>query len=235
MLRLRSRRCFRIRCDRKRWAHGQTLYYVGSKQSRHRYLRGLQVDPTPVSFARSAIAARQLLFFEKIVEGFARVVRAIGRGRAGCSSGGGYSGWRRVFLNRDAKRVETAFVAQVFLGDALRDGLGALELRGGIEMHALLAAVQLESAARTFAVGVKSRGEHRTAVRAAPARDGTDHARCARTNLFLRRTIFRWTLFFLLRGVRVHIAPMAILPLQINLRGKIFMILAIKPKGDRAR
>src|SRR5262249_25329416 len=102
----------------------------------------------------------------------------------------------------------------IFSGDALGYGLGALELRGGVEIDALLAAVQLERAPRALPVGVEIGLQHRSAIGAAGAGDGSHHARRARTDLFLTGAILRRASFFFLGALVFLIAPMAILPLQ---------------------
>jgi hypothetical protein len=165
---------------------------------------------------------RQRLFLEEVVECLAGAVRAIGRGISRGRSGRTRCGCRRgVLLYRRAECVKRAFVSRIFFGDALGDWLCALELRARVEVHALFAAVQLESATRAGAVPVEARLEHHTAIRAARARDGANHARRARPDLLLVRPVFRRAFFLLLGGVRIHVTPLAILPLQRYLRGKV--------------
>ena len=136
------------------------------------------------------------LLLEEVFEGLARVVGT--RRRHGCRSGGLSVGGRRgVFFNRHAKFVEGAIGARVLGGDALGNGLGAFELRAGVEEAALLAAMQLKLALRAFAVGVEARGEDRAAVGAAGARNGANHARRARTELIGATRTTGWRLLFM--------------------------------------
>ena len=74
---------------------------------------------------------------------------------------------RGVFFNGHAEFVKLAIVLRVLGSDALGNGLGALELRAGIEEAALLAAVQFKLALGTFAVGVEAGSQDRAAIGAA--------------------------------------------------------------------
>src|SRR5579864_1298165 len=163
-----------------------------------------------------------LLLLEEVLEGLAGVVVARRRGGGGRGAsllrvGGG----RGVLLYGGAELVEGAVVLGVLGGDALRNRLGALELRGAIEEAALLAAVQFQTAFRTLAVGVEAAGEHRAAIGAARAGDGADHARGARAKLIGARTarrglaVVRPLLLVLL--FRVAIAAVAILSIHKRL------------------
>ena len=64
-------------------------------------------------------------------------------------------GWRGVFFDGHAEFVKGAGVLGVLGRDAFRDGLGALELRAGIEKAALFAAMQFELALGTRAIGIE--------------------------------------------------------------------------------
>jgi hypothetical protein len=83
---------------------------------------------------------------------------------------GPQGGWSGGFLLAgDTKFVERAIVAHVFLLHALGDRSHALEAAAGIEVRALLAGVQFETA-----LGTKARGRHPLQDRAAlrTSRDG---------------------------------------------------------------
>jgi hypothetical protein len=90
---------------------------------------------------------------------------------------------RGVFFDGGAELVEFAIVADVFGSDALGDGLRAFELSGGVEVAALLTAVEFEAALGTLSVGIEAGGENGATVGAAGAGDGADHARGARAEL----------------------------------------------------
>jgi len=174
-------------------------------------------------FGQKGHATRELRqsFLKQVVESAAGVIGTLRRGIGGNlrSSGRGDGGRRRILFHCGAKRIERAVIARVFLGDTLGNRLRALKLRAGIEIHALLAGMQLETATRAGALGVETGLQHGAAVRAARACDGADHARRSRTDLLLVRPTFWRAFLFLCRGVRIHVAPVAILPLQNYLRG----------------
>lgn len=155
------------------------------------------------------------LFLEKIVECFAGVVRTNGREtpRRGCRRSA-HSGGSRILLDCGAKRIESAIVSSVLLGDALRYRAGALELSSGIEVSALFAAVQFETATGALAAGIETWLQDGAAIRAPRARDRPYHSRSPWADLFLPRAILRGTLFLFLRGIGIHVAPVAVLPVQ---------------------
>ena len=76
------------------------------------------------------------LLLEQIIEGCAGV---------GGLGGGGRGGF---FFGGDTNRVERAVVLHIFARDAFGNGLHALETLGGIEVGALLAGMQFETALR---------------------------------------------------------------------------------------
>ena len=125
------------------------------------------------------------LLFEEVLEGLAGVAVPWRRRRAAVGAGLllRVGGWRGVLLHRGAKFVKGAVVACVLGGNALWNRLRALELRAGVEETALFAAVELEIALGTLAVGVEAVAEHRAAIGAACARYSADHARCAGSEL----------------------------------------------------
>ena len=131
------------------------------------------------------IVGRNGLLFEKVLEGLAgigvarRPVGRRGTRRVRLRVGR----WRGIFFDGHAKFVKSAGVLGVLGRDALLDGLGALELRAGIEKTALLAAVQFGLALGTRPVGIEPRSEDGAAIGTARARDRADHARSARAEL----------------------------------------------------
>jgi len=82
----------------------------------------------------------QSLLLEQILK---RMPRVAGAHAAQAGGSGG------LLLTRNADLKECAIVAHIFFFDALRNRLHALEAAAGIEIIALLAGVQLESALRT--------------------------------------------------------------------------------------
>jgi len=127
------------------------------------------------------VELQELLLFEEVFEGLASVERArrSGFGRSSLRRLR-VAGGRGVFFDGHAKFVESAGVLSIFGGDTLRNGLRAFELRAGVEEAALLAAVKLEIAFGTLAVGIETGSENGAAVGTARAGDGADHARGAR-------------------------------------------------------
>ena len=126
--------------------------------------------------------------------------------------GRGRGGWSSVLLDGPAEGEKGTFVARVLRKDAVRDGLHALEARAGVEIHALLAGVEVDGATGALAVGVEAGEKDLAAVGTASAIDGADHARSARAHhLAMGRTLRRALLFFFgLTGVLV--AFLLILP-----------------------
>ena len=90
-----------------------------------------------------------------------------------------------VLFYGHAEFVEFAGVLAVFGSNALGDGLGTLKLRAGIEESALLAAVQFSVAFGAGAGGVEAGDQDGTAIGAAGAGDGADHARSARAEMIV--------------------------------------------------
>jgi hypothetical protein len=159
------------------------------------------------------------LLLKEIVEGLAGV--------AGTRNMLGGNRWPRhgsrrggVFFNGGAKFVELAIVLLVLARDAFRNRLHAFKSRGRIEIGALLAGMQLERALRALAFGVETRLQNGAAIRASRARDGAHHARRARSNLFLSGMAFGRPFLFFLGLFGTHVAPLLILPIQGNLRGR---------------
>src|SRR5580692_11028235 len=89
------------------------------------------------------------LFLEQIVKCLACIVRPDGGGKTSrrrCRRNR-YGRWRSIFLDRRAERVKGAVVSSVFFGNALRYRPGAFELCRRVKVGALLAGMELESAA----------------------------------------------------------------------------------------
>jgi len=134
--------------------------------------------------------------------------------------------WRGVFFDGHAEFVKGAGVLGVLGRDALRDGLSALELRAGIEKAALFAAVQFELALGACAIGIESRSEDGSAIGAAGAGDGADHARRAGTELIGaawaasgRLAVVRFVLFILL--FRVAVTAVTVLSIHKRLHPSV--------------
>ena len=95
------------------------------------------------------------LLLKKILERLA--------GIAGTRYRRGGDSWRRhgsrrsgIFFDRRAKFVKTAVVHLILAGNAFRNRLHAFKSRCRIEVRALLAAVQVESAFRALAFRIES-------------------------------------------------------------------------------
>jgi len=135
--------------------------------------------------------------------------------RLGIRGGGG------VFFDGHAEFVKLAVVLGVLGSDALGDGLGALELRAGIEETALLATMQFKLALGTLTIGIEARGEDGAAVRTSAAGDSADHARSARPELIGAGTALRRLALVLLSFFaffRVAVTAMTVLSIHRCLR-----------------
>ena len=155
------------------------------------------------------------LFLEQVVKCLASIVRPDGgkTSRWRCRRNR-YGRWRSIFLDSRAKRVEGAVVSSVFFGNALRYRPGAFELCPRVEVGALFAGMELETAAGASSLGIKPGLQNGTAIRTTRACYGSHHSGSPRTDLLLMRTMFWWALLFLFGAIRIHVAPVAILPLQ---------------------
>src|SRR5260370_38353782 len=111
---------------------------------------------------------------EKVVEGLARggVARGSGGRRGAGSVRLSIRGWRGIFFDGHAEFVEGAGVFCVLRRDAFLDGLGAFELRAGIEKAALLTAMQFGLALGTRSAGIESGREDAAAIGPTRAREG---------------------------------------------------------------
>jgi hypothetical protein len=163
------------------------------------------------------------LFLEKVLEGLAGIVGS----RRGSNGGGrhlsglGVGSGSGVLFDGHAKLIKLAVVLCVFGSDAFGDGLRALKLGPGIEESTLLAAVKLELALGTLAVGVEAGGEDGAAVGTSAAGDGADHSWRARAELIGARTALRrfpFVLFFFVAFFRVAVAAMTVLSIHKRLR-----------------
>lgn len=74
---------------------------------------------------------------------------------------------RRLPLERDARRIETALIALVLARNASRNGLGAFEAGRRVKVRALFTAMKLKATVRTTAIKVRCSGENLAAVSAA--------------------------------------------------------------------
>jgi hypothetical protein len=172
------------------------------------------------SASKLAFRINSQLLLEKVFEGGARVAGARGGGGIlllGSVFGGGRY-WRGVFFDGHAVLEKGASVLRALLHDRLRNGLRAFPLGCSVEIYALLAAVQLETAARTGAIGVESGGQDITATRTARPKDCADHPRRARAYLLLARgarLLLLSLAFFRLARVLVTVLP--VFSIQIDL------------------
>ena len=155
------------------------------------------------------------LFLEQVVKCLASIVRPDGgKTSRWRSRRNRYGRWRSIFLDSRAERVESALVSSIFLGNALRYRLGAFELCRRVEIGTLFAGMELETAAGASSLGIKPGLQNGTAIRTTRACDGSHHSRSPRTDLLLMRTMFWRALLFLFGAIGIHVAPVAILPLQ---------------------
>jgi hypothetical protein len=168
---------------------------------------------------------RYRLFFEEILEGLASVGWTAGNGIRESSSNlrrlliGSRSG---VLFNGGAKFVKLAIVFAVFGSDALRNILRALKLGAGIKETTLFAAVKFGIALGAGAAGIETGSKHGSAIGAAGAGDGADHARSARSEMIilsagaaLRGLAFGARFLFF---VAIAISAMAVLTIHKFLR-----------------
>ncbi len=130
---------------------------------------------------------------------------------------------RGIFFDGHAKFVEGTRILRVLGGDALRDRLGTLELRAGIEEAALFAAMQFSLALGTRAVGIESGSKDRAAIGTPRASNRAHHARRARAELISaawpargRLAVVGFVLLILL--LRVAITAVTILAIHKYLR-----------------
>jgi len=163
------------------------------------------------------------LFLKKILERLAGV--------AGTRNVLGGNSWTRlrsrrrgIFLDGGAKFVKSAIVLLILAGNAFGNWLHAFKSRGCIEVRALFAGMKLETTFRAFAFGIESLLQNRSAIRTSRARDGADHSRRPRPDLFLSRMAFGRPFLFLLGLFGAHIAPLPILPLQWEPPGENYII-----------
>jgi len=172
-----------------------------------------------------ARVSRWDLLLEEIVEGLSGIHMA-GRSCGRRGAGGGrlsIRSGRGILFNGHAEFVERAGIFGIFRRDALLDGLGAFELRAGIEEAALLAAMQFELAFGARAIGIEAGSEDGAAIRTSRAGDRADHARRARAKLIgAAGTASRWlavvSLTLLIVFFRVPITAVAVLAIHKRLR-----------------
>src|SRR6202007_2289724 len=99
-------------------------------------------------------------------------------------------------------------------GNPFGNSLHGCQSRGRIEVRALLAGMKFESAFRAFALGIETLLQNRAAIRTSRPRDGADHSRRPRSDLFLAWMAFGRPFLFFLGLFGAHVAPLLILPLQ---------------------
>lgn len=123
-------------------------------------------------------------FLEEIVEGVAGVLDLAGYVRSGVDGGGfgvrGGDGGGGVPSDGDAGGEEGTLVRFVFIGDALGDGLEALETGGGVHVAALGAAVEERGALGAGLEKIETGGEGVGAIEATAGGDTPDEARSVR-------------------------------------------------------
>jgi len=167
------------------------------------------------------------LLLEQILERLSRIERPRGGRRFRGNLGGLRVGCgRRVLLHRHPEFVEVAIVLGILRRYARRHRLRAFELCASIKEPALLAAMQLETTLRTFALGIEARHQHRSTIRAASPRYRADHARRSRPQVIGRPTrstlgwfailSFSFFVLFLLFGLTI--AAVTVLAIHKRLR-----------------
>jgi|SRR5580700_5528267 len=140
-----------------------------------------------------------LLLLEKIFEGLAGVIGAQG-GWGGC-----------FFFPGHADFVKGAAITGIFLGHTLGHRLHALEALAGIEIHALLAGVEFESALGAEA-GRRNGLEHGSALRAPRYGTGAWHVHRFRTHAVI---VFRSRRSRFLLGRSSRFLPWLILAIAV--------------------
>jgi hypothetical protein len=139
--------------------------------------------PRPSSRAKRGAGQgrRSASLLKQILKGLPRIVGLQAGGR-GC-----------FLLPGHADFVERTIIPGIFLGHALLHRLHALEAASGIEIHALLAGMQLEAALGTKPRR-RNRLQHRAALRAARNRPRAGHVHRLRPHAVVtpRRRHGRW-------------------------------------------
>ena len=118
------------------------------------------------------------------------MARAAGPGGAAGIFLLGSGGWRGsdgsgVLFDGHAQLEKGALVLGVLFHDGLGNRLGALELRAGIEIHALFAAVNLVAATRAGAIRIETRRQNVAATSAPRVENRANHAGSAGADLLL--------------------------------------------------
>jgi hypothetical protein len=131
---------------------------------------------------------------------------------------------RGIFFDGRAKFVKPAIVALILAGNTFENRLHAFKSRRRVEVRALFAGVKLESAFRAFAFGIETLLQDSAAIGTSRARDGANHTRRPRPDLFLSRMAFGRPFLFLLGLFGAHVAPLLILPLQWEPPGENYII-----------
>jgi hypothetical protein len=163
------------------------------------------------------------LLLKEILERLAGVAGA--RNVLGGNRWSGHGSRRRgILFDGCAEFVKPAIVPLILAGNAFENRLHAFKSRGRVEVRALFAGVKLESAFRAFAFRIETLLQNSSAIGTSRARDGADHARRPRSDLFLSRMAFGRPFLFLLGLFGAHVAPLLILPLQWEPPGENYII-----------
>ena len=97
------------------------------------------------------------LLLEQVVKRFASVVGPDRRKTSGRRYGRNrYRGRSRILFDGRAECIKSAVVSSIFLGNALGYGPGALKLRRGVKVRALLAAMKFETTTRASPLRIKA-------------------------------------------------------------------------------
>ena len=128
-------------------------------------------------------------------------------------------GWcdrRRVFFHGHSNLKELAGVLGAFFKNWLGDRLRAFPLNASIEVDALFAAMQLESALGAWPIYVEPGRQNGSAARASRAEYGANHARRAWADLLLTcgTRLFLLLLLALLRFSGILIAVLFVFSVQ---------------------
>ena len=92
----------------------------------------------------------RVLLLKKVVESAPSVTRPVAAATSTAHTASGITGFA---INGRPRHKKLAGIADILLGNALRDGFGALKLRTRIEITAILAGPQVRTAFGTLAFG----------------------------------------------------------------------------------
>ena len=183
----------------------------------------IKVSMSELKLRPSVPVHQRTLLFEEVFEGLAGIHgpggsrgfdRNLRRLHVGCGSS--------VLFHRGAEFIELAIVLSVFGSNTRGNGLGTFKLDAAVEESALLAAMKFEIALGTLSTGIEASDEDGTAIGATSAGDGSDHARCAGTEMIgstAGSTLWRLAIglvFFLLLLLPFGVAIAAVTVLTIH-------------------